>query len=947
MIVLYRILLVVAFLYSGSIYAQTSYQISNYSPSELRAGNQNWDITSDGSSRIFVANNYGLLVLDNAGAELYSIPDQTILRSVAWINDRVYSGTFEDFGYWQDDSNGRLVYTSLVPLLEGDPMRNDEIWRIVPHNGEIYFHSFGSIYVYDGSTVKRAEIPGSLMFLHQAGDQIVTQQIGGPAFNLVQGVFEQIPGTEALFDEEVKDVVALPDGQLILGTSAGIYEYSTGRLFKWPAQNYDELIASKINAMVSVGNQLIVGTILRGIFVYDQYGSLIKNITTINNLQNNTILSLYADPEGNLWVGMDKGIDYIDLYSPIVTYRDPTAALGSVYTAAMHDGLLYVGTNQGIFKFRKDQSRTFIDQQLVSDSQGQVWFLQVIDNRLYAGLNDGTYVLENDRLVKIGTIDGGYTLKPWPTVPDPTLIQSTYNDLVVFKRRPDGVWQQDYLVQDSYMPARYLEIDHVGNIWLGHAVKGIYRLQPDRSFRKITSITRVDSTMGVTAGGNRVFKLDNRIIIPHGEGLLQYDAITNQFKPFTDLEGHFTTSGIISSIVPAGERTYWVIKKSEVILIEVYFDVVSILYRLLPQQYGFSMIEGYENIVYIGDDMYLAGLDDGFATVDMAQVRRDSTAGSNVMLSFVKVTGPNDRSVSLATHTPEPIRLPNQQNTLTFTWNTDQLVGNRLFVQFQLVGSDSAWSQWQSATQVMYPRLLPGAYEFKLRAITTGGELLELPPYAFIIKEPWYLTTFAFVFYFVIAVALLLTVRIYVSRRRWRALGKELEARHEKMLMDKEISEKEIIKLTNEKLQAEVEHKSAQLATNTMAVVRKNELLQSIKSELQKQKTELGDRLPRKHYNQLITMIDRGLQDEKEWEDFEQLYDQAHGDFFKRLKAEYPQLTPSDLRLCAYLRMNLSSKEIAPLLSISVRGVEERRYRLRKRLNLSTDTNLTEVIMTY
>src|SRR5690606_24299297 len=109
----------------------------------------------------------------------------------------------------------------------------------------------------------------------------------------------------------------------------------------------------------------------------------------------------------------------------------------------------------------------------------------------------------------------------------------------------------------------------------------------------------------------------------------------------------------------------------------------------------------------------------------------------------------------------------------------------------------------------------------------------------------------------------------------------------------------------------------------------------------------MGDRLPKKYANQLLSLIDKGLQDEREWEVFEQLYDQAHGDFFKRLKDDYPQLTPSDLRLCAYLRMNLASKEIAPLLSISVRGVEERRYRLRKRLDLSADVNLTEMIMTY
>lgn len=944
--ILARFLLVFCLLYVGKTYAQTSYQITNYTPTELRSGNQNWDITSDGSSKIFVANNYGLLILDNSGIQLHPSPTQTIIRSVAWIDGRIYTGTFEDFGFWDTNTSGRLNYTSLASRLEGDPMRNDEIWRIVQQNGVIYFHSFGSIYAYDGEGVRRVNAPGSMMLLHDANGEIITQQIGGSAFKLVDGQFLELPGTQILADEEVKDAVKI-DQTLIIGTSSGLYTYVEGNLNEFRVDNYDELIANKINALVAVNSQLIVGTILKGIFVYDMEGELIKNIDATTNLQNNTILSLFSDAEGNLWVGMDKGLDYIDLYSPIVTYRDPGSALGSVYTAALFEENLYVGTNQGIFRFRRDQSGNFVEQKLISDSQGQVWFLQVIDNNLYAGLNDGTFVLRGENLERIGNIDGAYTLKPWPSTPQPTLIQSTYNDLVVYRQSSEGIWRQSYLIQDFYMPSRFLEVDHLGNIWLGHAVKGVYRLQPDREFLRIDTVTQADSSMGVSVSGNKVFKLDNRILVPQNDQLLQYDAISGQFIPYTDLDSFFTTPGSISSIIPAGSRTYWVIKKQEILLVEVYFDSVSLLYRLLPQQYDFSMVEGYENIVQLEDDIYLAGLDDGFATINLSQVRRDSTAGSSIQLSSIQITNQQERSRSVRFDAETDLSLAFNENSLSFNWNTDQMVGNRLFVQYQLSGSDSTWSNWQAINSVSFPRLLPGEYQFKLRALSTGGQLLELPPFNFEIRQPWYLTNYAYLLYFVIAVALVLAIRIYISRRRWRALGKELEARHEKMLMEKEISEKEIIKLTNDKLQAEIEHKSAQLATNTMAIVRKNELLQSIKSEIQKHKSELGDRLPRKYFNQLVTMIDRGLQDEKEWEDFEQLYDQAHGDFFKRLKADYPQLTPSDLRLCAYLRMNLSSKEIAPLLSISVRGVEERRYRLRKRLNLSTDTNLTEMIMTY
>ena len=80
---------------------------------------------------------------------------------------------------------------------------------------------------------------------------------------------------------------------------------------------------------------------------------------------------------------------------------------------------------------------------------------------------------------------------------------------------------------------------------------------------------------------------------------------------------------------------------------------------------------------------------------------------------------------------------------------------------------------------------------------------------------------------------------------------------------------------------------------------------------------------------------------------FEENFDQAHNNFFKRLKKEFPSLTPGDLRLCAYLHMNLTSKEIAPLLNISIRGVEIHRYRLRKKLGLSGDENLVEFILRF
>ena len=138
-----------------------------------------------------------------------------------------------------------------------------------------------------------------------------------------------------------------------------------------------------------------------------------------------------------------------------------------------------------------------------------------------------------------------------------------------------------------------------------------------------------------------------------------------------------------------------------------------------------------------------------------------------------------------------------------------------------------------------------------------------------------------------------------------------------------------------------------QLADSTMSIIKKNELLIEIKEELDKQKSQLGQDYPQRYYDRLHSLINKNISNDNDWKVFEELFDQAHENFFKRLKTAYPELTQSDLKLCAYLKLNLSSKEIAPLLNISFRGVETRRFRLRRRLSLESDNNLVEFVMQF
>jgi DNA-binding CsgD family transcriptional regulator len=247
--------------------------------------------------------------------------------------------------------------------------------------------------------------------------------------------------------------------------------------------------------------------------------------------------------------------------------------------------------------------------------------------------------------------------------------------------------------------------------------------------------------------------------------------------------------------------------------------------------------------------------------------------------------------------------------------------------------------------------LAPSKYTFKVESINSYGQKSSVASYSFKIVPPWFLTIYAKFIYFILSIFTLSALVTFVYKREQKKRAKmeirqkdELVQKEKEFRMETEKSENEIIKLRNEKLEIDVSHKNSQLASSTMHLVQKSEILVKISEDLKK----LGSEIPpewRRRITQISRKIEEDIQLDDNWDQFELYFDQVHENFFKRLRQTYPELTPKDQKLCAYLRMNLSTKEVAPLLNISVRGVEISRYRLRKKLNLDSNENLVSHIM--
>ena len=118
-----------------------------------------------------------------------------------------------------------------------------------------------------------------------------------------------------------------------------------------------------------------------------------------------------------------------------------------------------------------------------------------------------------------------------------------------------------------------------------------------------------------------------------------------------------------------------------------------------------------------------------------------------------------------------------------------------------------------------------------------------------------------------------------------------------------------------------------------------------MQSDLQDVKSTMSNEVAKNSINSLIKRIDKEIDNEKQWKVFNLHIEQVYEELFKKLKERCPDLTPRELSLCAYLRMNISSKEIATLMNISARGVEISRYRIRKKLRLDREANLTEFMI--
>ena len=916
---------------ASKLIAGTDFFLKNYSKQEYKAASQNWSVTQGSDGYMYFANTSGLLEFDGITWTLYPSPNGGIIRTVAVDrNNLIFTAGYRELGYWKRNMQGRLEYFSLKTSIEKDFAANEEFWNVITQNNKVYFQSFSKIYIYDYKKFELLQPEGFVNSISDGGDKIFVNimdrgvyQVSGTQITpfLVDNYFKQ---------KEIRFVISLQSGlKLIATASDGIQKYDGQKLEIWNKVQNDYFRKNIINRFcLSADGQVIVGTILDGISVFDQAGNLLQRFNKENGLQNNTVLGVYSDVNRNIWIALDKGIDFISFSSDPSYSIVERKELGAVYSAAVYRDKLYLGTNQGLyFRSVHNSGEPF---SLVPETQGQIWDCKVIDDRLFVSHNRGIFEIRGDH-IKITQTPGAFTIVENPLKPN-TLVQSTYSNLLFYRKENDQ-WNRDKTIFKFNDLIRYLEIDHLGNYWAGHMYRGIFRLKFDNRDSLIYNHYYGNSAFGKD-NNIHVFKVEGRIVFTTDEKLFTFDDLKDTIVEYASLNEKLGEFRRASRIVAAPEDRYWFITNQSFGLFEIQNSSVKKIKEYPATLFNNQLVTGYENIFPINKSKAILCLENGYALLNADTISPASLISmKKPELRRFSISGNNDQFTDLPVD-GNGFRVHFNRNNLHLQFSFPFFSSNKVKYQSFIAGLDQHWSDPIDEPIFSFKRIPTGHYTIQIRAINTWGEVSQEFITKLDILPPWYLSVIAYVCYILAAIGGLL-----LFRKRIIAKTRLKESR------EREEQERELIRLRNEKLQAELSFKSSELASSTMAIIKKNEFLMDVKEILRNQKEQLGTRYPDKYYDTLVRKIDDNMGSVDDWKVFEANFERAHEQFMKTLKDNYPDLTPSDLRLCAFLRMNLSSKEIAPLLGISVRGVENHRYRLRKRLNLDADSNLTEFMI--
>lgn len=912
--------------------------VTNFSSVQYNSSLQNWDVTQDDNGTIYIGNNSGLLVFDGYTWQKYVVPGNAVVRSVLCDGSRVYVGSAQEFGFMQRDNTGTFRYHSLWKLVKGYSPHNDEIWRILKtDDGRILFQSFSSWFEYDGRKVKAHFDPNHIpLFFYKAGRDIYVQIINDGFCKLKNGKYIPVVDRKALGNDDVMGVVALGGNRMLLCTgSHGMFLFDGNSLRPFHTDADALLKSGQINRVVTLryGNGMVVGTVNNGVIGFDYGGHMLWHYNTTNMLDNNTVLGLYCDRQDNIWVVCDIGIALIHSGSPYSVLGDNHHPLGMVYDIMNTPSGMYIATNLCTFLYHNGLLTR------VSGTEGQNWHLTMFGRQIVVGSNHNIMSINGlSAQILPGSGTASSTAVRRLSLNDrgteEYILESTYTDLRVYHDIGGHLTFRN-AVRDFQAPVRQFEIDRHGTVWAANMTKGFYRVTLSGDLRRATSVKyfpTLDSTK--VACPINITKLDGNIILADGKHVCR---LTDRSKLKRDKALESLTHGDIISITRVdGERAWIASRRGYMLISNKDGHLRSLL--TIPASFFNSVCSDNTNRVYVDGSYAYLCMNDMVARVDMRQPHDRASKKWKLWIRKVESTdASSNNTILLPVDGAEALMHGNVNITLGYAnYNHAQLS----FV-YSLKGGGREIKGLRDVPVLGFSDLSYGKYRLHVDVADVNGRILGSLEYKFQYPKPWYLSWWASALYLI---ALLMAVYGAMKWYARYALNKrQAQMESERIRQDLRIAEQNRIIEEQKKLllEEQLKDQGKEIADLTMTGIRQKQQMKEITEEIGKDPKKLS----KQSIKTMLSHITNDIDTDTYWDIYSKNFDLIHKNFFRNLRKLNPSLTATDMKFCALLRLNLSTKEIAQFTGLTLRGVEGARYRLRKKLDIPKDMSLTQFLL--
>ncbi len=958
-LMLFRLLSFLVFSNMTILHASADWNnfIINYNKSLYGKGSQTWRIASYNSSWIYFGNKNGMLQFDGNSWNVFPLHNKSDVRSVlpSVSQKRIYVGGINEFGYFRPGMGGELVYTCLSDSILGAERFIGNIWRIHENDNILYFQGDGKILKYLNGKYTAIEAQSKIECSDMVNGVLYIGTDKG-VYVLVGNTFFPLQGAESLITKRIRGIIPHKKGVIVVTAYDGLY-YCDGKVsipFVTGAELF--LRENETFCVATSGDLIALGTVHKGVILINRKTLALKYFNENNGLQNNTVLSVSFDALNNLWAGLDNGIDYVCLNSSLTNLYTYPYSFGTGYAALLAGNTLYLGTNRGLYytKYPVEQTDKLPDIRAVSNSSGQVWDLCKVGDDLFCFHDRGLFLIQGTTMKRIGNISGTWSCKPAMGT-DNKMLVGVYDGMYILEKKGQE-WRVVRKIDGLFDSCRFFEQESPRILWVFNSDKTL-RVQLSADLSRVINIRIYGVDKGFPTDRDvYVSKINGNIYFATPKGIYQYNGKTDRMEHNREMDNLLNGVNPYSRLLEYNNHLISLSHKEICIAnLRTYKkgSGTSIIPIELP---AVELVQGAERIIPITDSLMVIPNDNGFALCKVPSSITKREVKQSMYIRKVFISYPKDSLIYMGNFLDEKEtpQIPFSHNSIRIEYGISSFTQvEEVSYQYRLNQND--WSDFTNSHTKEYSSLPEGEYTFEVKAIFQNGRTVT-DTFSFQILPPWYRTSIAYAAYFIFFLLGLWFIykwdTVRMTRKKFQAV---VEKEKELLNLEREYEEenarkeRQIMELEKDKLEHELQHKSQEMANLMINFVRKNEILTEIKSDLFKVISILkgdGSKEPKQMLLLTNNKIESNIQSDDVLKRIEEQFDLIHNNFMKHLQEKHPDLSVNERMMCAYLKMNLSSKEIAPLLNISIRGVETIRYRLRKKFGLDREDSLIDYLNT-